>query len=35
MSDTGVVTVAQQTVALGRTHAGKTVTDTDTDLVVA
>jgi hypothetical protein len=39
VSDTGVVMVARQTVALGRTHAGKTVTvdvtDTDTDLVVA
>lgn len=26
VSDTGVVIVARQTVALGRTHAGKTVT---------
>jgi transposase InsO family protein len=37
VSDTGVVTVARQTVALGRLHAGQTVTIdvTDTDLVVA
>jgi hypothetical protein len=37
VSDTGVVMVARQTVALGRTHAGKTVTVdvTDTDLIVA
>jgi hypothetical protein len=37
VSDTGVVMVARQTVALGRTHAGKTVTVdvTDTDPVVA
>jgi transposase InsO family protein len=37
VSDTGVVMVARQTVALGRTDAGKTVTVdvTDTDLVVA
>ena len=37
VSDTGVVMVARQVVALGRVHAGKTVTIdvTDTDLVVA
>jgi Integrase core domain len=37
VSDTGVVMIARQTVALGRVHAGKTVTIdvTDTDLVVA
>jgi hypothetical protein len=35
VSDTGVVMVARQTVALGRTHAGKTVTVDVTDLVVA
>jgi len=37
VSDTGVVMVARQAVALGRTHAGKTVTVdlTDTDLVGA
>jgi hypothetical protein len=37
VSGTGVVMVARQTVALGRVHAGKTVTIdvTDTDLVVA
>jgi hypothetical protein len=37
VSATGVVMVARQTVALGRVHAGKTVTIdvTDTDLIVA
>jgi transposase InsO family protein len=37
VSDTGVVMVARQTVALGRVHAGKTVTIdvTDTELIVA
>jgi integrase-like protein len=37
VSDTGVVMVARQTVALGRLHAGKTVAIevTDTELVVA
>jgi hypothetical protein len=37
VSDTGVVTVARQTVALGRVHAGKTVTIdvTDTELTIA
>jgi hypothetical protein len=36
VSDTGVVMVARQTIALGRVHAGKTVTIdvTDTNLVV-
>jgi hypothetical protein len=37
VSDTGVVMVARQPVALGGTHAGKTVAIdvTDTELVVA
>ena len=37
VSDTGVVMIARQTVALGRVHAGKTVTIdvNDTELVVA